>query len=344
MKTIISLLFFASVWPAFGRGWTNSKGQVIEADLVRVSGDKVVLQMKGKEYEISLASLSEEDQAFAKEETARIEEERREDARKFMGQELVPSKTHVFEFDLSQDNKDLAGTTPKGWKDSFAQRYNGAWIKKMAETPELDSIRVFLGIPTDFDPAKGCPIFVQWTTTNSKSNVGGAKAYWNTCNEKGWILVSIDGAPDSKALWTNSVFLAGIKEFFEQLHAKYPGSEEWTTATGGFSGGSKICQWMGGVMNGLEGVQVTGYWIGGCNEARFDYAIEDLNVSKSAYRNAKAYISSGDKDSLVKASNRSTVEAGCKDFSFEEVRSEVYSGGHRISQEQFGEALDWFLQ
>lgn len=344
MKLSAYLLMVALAGPASGRSWTNSEGKVIEADLVRVDGDRVVLVMKGKEYAIPLASLSDEDQKFARKEAVRIEKERLEAERKFMGQELVPGQVRTFEFALSAENRKLAGTRPKGWGDSFAERYSGKWIKEMAATPEVDAIRVFLGVPEGFDPTKGCPIFVQWTTSDRKSNVAGADAYWNTCNRKGWMLVSVDGAPDPKALWTNSVFLAGMKEFFEQLHAKYPGSEQWTVATGGFSGGSKICQWMGGLMTGLEGVEVKGYWIGGCNEARFDYAAADLDVGKKAYRGAKAYISSGGSDRLVSEGNRETVESGCKEAGFATVRSEVYEGGHSISQEQFAEALDWFLE
>ncbi|MFC7336956.1 hypothetical protein ACFQY0_07185 [Haloferula chungangensis] len=344
MKSLLVLILPLLMNPVFGRSWTNTEGRVIEADLIGVKGDKVVLSMKGKEYEIPLASLSEEDQTFAQEEVDRLEKERLESAKKFMGQELVPGQTITFEFPLSPENQELAKNRPKGWKDSFAGRYGGDWIKKLGEPRELSTINVYLGVPKNFDPVKGCPVFVQWTTSDRQSNVAGAKSYWDTCNEKGWMLVSVDGAPDSKALWTNAVFLAGIKEFFEQLHAKYPGSEQWTIATGGFSGGSKICQWMGGLMSGLEGVDVKGYWIGGCNEARFDYAAEDLDVSKKAYRSAKAYISSGESDRLVNKGHRDEVEKGCKEGGFAEVRSEVYSGGHSISQEQFAEALDWFLE
>ena len=261
-----------------------------------------------------------------------------------MEQELVRGQTHIFEFELSPENKKLAGKKPKGWGDSFAQNYSGTWIKDLSVTPELDTIRVFLGVPDNFDPEKECPIFVQWTTTDVKSHISGAESYWKTCKEKGWMLVSIEGAPDPKALWTNSVFLAGIKEFFEQLHAKYPRSEKWKIATGGFSGGSKICQWMGGLMNELEGVEVIGYWIGGCNEVFLTYASQDLGVGQKEYRAAKAYISSGDKDELVSPEYRETVEKGIKAGGFSKVRSEVYGGGHSISLEQFGEALDWFLE
>ena len=343
LTRVTCLIILTSGWVA-ARTWTNQDGVEIEAELVAVDGDKVVLNMEGKEYPVPLASLSEEDQAFAKEEVVRLQEKRQSEARKFMGQELTPGQTHVFDFDLSPENQALAEEGVKGWKGSFAARYSRQWLQDMGQTPKTETIRFFLGVPNNFNPSKRTPVFVQWTTSDIKSHVKGAPVYWNECNRKGWLLVSVEGAPDSKELWTNSVFLAGIKEFFEQLHAKYPGSNEWPVATGGFSGGAKICQWMGGLMQELEGASVVGYWIGGCNEARFDYAIEDLDVSKKAYKKAKAHISSGESDQLVKPHHRARMEDGCDDVNFREVRSEIYAGGHSMNNQQFGEALDWFLE
>jgi hypothetical protein len=337
----LSLLPY-SLCPA--RPWTNHSGKTIEADLMKLDGESVVLLAKGKEYRIPVASLSAEDQAFAKEEAQRRTKEQADGARKFMGQELVPGQLHEFDFDISEENKKIASTTPKGWRKSFAARYPGDWIKDLAKTHSLEKIRVLLGVPENFDPSKGCPIFVQWTTGDAKSNVMGGKDYWETCREKGWMLVSVDGAPDSTALWSNTVFLAEIKEFFEQLHAKYPGSEQWKVATGGFSGGSKLCQWMGALMNDLKGVSVTGYWLGGCNEAFFDYAMEDLKVKKAAYSKAKIYISTGEKDELIKPESHKALKLACKETRFAEVRSESYDGGHSMSHQQLAEALDWFLK
>ncbi len=340
---VFSFVLFSTSF-CFSRTWTNQSGKTIEADFVKLDGEQVVVRMKGKEYKLPLATLSEGDQTFAKAESERLIKEQAATARLFMGQELVPGQLHEFEFALSDENRKIAGNVPKGWKNSFSARYSGAWIKEIGATHDLQKIRVLLGVPENFDPAKGCPVFVQWASGDGKSHIGAGKEYWNTCREKGWMLVSIDGAPDSAAAWTNTAFLAGIKEFFEQLHAKYPASPQWKVATGGFSGGAKLAQWMGALMDDLEGVEVTGYWLGGCNEALFVYAMEDLNVKKSAYRKAKAYISTGDKDELVNADYREKVEKGCKDAGFDVVRPESYDGVHAISHPQLAEALDWFLE
>jgi len=46
------------------RSWTNSSGKTIVATLVEIAGDKAVLQMGGKNFEVPVASLSPEDRKF----------------------------------------------------------------------------------------------------------------------------------------------------------------------------------------------------------------------------------------------------------------------------------------
>ncbi|MEM7602447.1 MAG: SHD1 domain-containing protein [Verrucomicrobiota bacterium] len=49
------------------RDWTNSSGKTITAELIEVSGDKVVLKMNGKNFEVPKMSLSSPDQEFIEE-------------------------------------------------------------------------------------------------------------------------------------------------------------------------------------------------------------------------------------------------------------------------------------
>ncbi|PAW64412.1 MAG: hypothetical protein B9S36_02605 [Verrucomicrobiia bacterium Tous-C2TDCM] len=46
------------------RSWTNSSGKTIVATLIEIAGDKAVLQMGGKNFEVPVASLSTEDRKF----------------------------------------------------------------------------------------------------------------------------------------------------------------------------------------------------------------------------------------------------------------------------------------
>jgi hypothetical protein len=46
------------------RSWTNSSGKTIVATLIEIAGEKAVLQMGGKNFEVPVASLSAEDRKF----------------------------------------------------------------------------------------------------------------------------------------------------------------------------------------------------------------------------------------------------------------------------------------
>jgi hypothetical protein len=58
------LLLFGHAAEAEERSWTNSDGRTIVATLVEVAGEKAVLQMAGKNFEVPVASLSPDDQKF----------------------------------------------------------------------------------------------------------------------------------------------------------------------------------------------------------------------------------------------------------------------------------------
>ena len=63
------LLLFVALGTAAAaeRSWTNSTGKSIVATLIEVAGDKAVLQMGGKNFEVPIASLSPDDQKFISE-------------------------------------------------------------------------------------------------------------------------------------------------------------------------------------------------------------------------------------------------------------------------------------
>lgn len=69
----LSAVFFVS--SANARTWTNNQGRKIEAELVEVKGDNAVLKLaNGQTHQVPLASLSEADQSFAKEQAAKVTE------------------------------------------------------------------------------------------------------------------------------------------------------------------------------------------------------------------------------------------------------------------------------
>ena len=69
MRPSICLLSFfvfacACLTHAAERSFTNSSGKQITAELLRVEGEGAVLSVKGREFTVPIASLSETDQTF----------------------------------------------------------------------------------------------------------------------------------------------------------------------------------------------------------------------------------------------------------------------------------------
>lgn len=64
---ILTLLTILGSATAAERPWTNRSGKTIVATLVEIAGDKAVLQMAGKNFEVPIASLSPDDQKFISE-------------------------------------------------------------------------------------------------------------------------------------------------------------------------------------------------------------------------------------------------------------------------------------
>ncbi len=71
----LAALWLAAASPLSARPWTNAEGKTIEAELVELKGEAgsevAVLRMaNGQTYDVSLTTLSEADQAFAREQGA----------------------------------------------------------------------------------------------------------------------------------------------------------------------------------------------------------------------------------------------------------------------------------
>lgn len=349
MKICYLIALAVSITSLHARDWTNAAGKTITADFGGVEGSKVILKLKKKTYKVPLISLSQADQDYVRATLAEAEVKEQEAA------ELLRTQGHAFGetfvkagelkttlLDLSDEDITLAKDGGKGWKFSWAQNYSGAWIKDIAEGHDVSQTNALIGLPNNFDPSKPTPIFIQWTSTDSKHNVGGARSYRNSCLDNGFILLAVDAAPDHKAAWSYPVFLANINTALAEVHKQWPGSDEWPIVCGGFSGGSKISQIMAPLI-AQQGHDVRGFYMGGCNETFFDLAKEDYRVKKPTLRKLKAYFSSGTKDHLVADKHRTNVRNGLKEGSLKDFKCVTYDGGHSIDQGQFVEGLKWIL-
>ncbi len=347
------LIFALAISPCIAREWSNKSGKTITADFGGLEGDKIVLILKKKTYRIPLDSLTEDDQSYAKEQVDMVEKAKAEAAEKIRTQgypfaeiSIKPGELKTTTLELNDENKKLALKGGKGWKEDWIKRYSGKWLtlfQEMAIGYDVSTASTLIGLPNDFDPAKPTTIFIQWTSGDSKNNIKGARTYWKSCNANNWILLSVDSSPDPKAAWSYPVFLANVKTALDQIHKQWPGADQWPIVCGGFSGGAKNTQIMAGLIC-QEGFNVKGLYMGGCNEAYFEFGSKDYNIKKATWRKLKAFESSGTKDHLVADTHRSKVKNGLKSSSLKDYKTATYEGGHSINHQQFVEAVKWILQ
>ncbi|MGB6221680.1 hypothetical protein [Haloferula sp.] len=309
------------------RDWTSSDGKKIVADFVELDGEVVVLKMRGKEYRVPLAKLSEEDQEFAKSQGAVAEEP--EKAGSLFGEELKPGGTVLATGLLDEDViKALSGN-------------------KLKPT----QMKIKLSLPADFDPGKPQKVFWAVGGINNegerlKGNIGTFEGRGRTPESKGWIVISADtehGNPRESTV----AECKGDKEFhlqvIEEMTKVWPGFKTWKHACGGHSSGAKgtffrIAQLLKADAN------VVGGYFSGCNQSMAALAQEETGVRKSAFKGVKGYQSTGDKDNLVDENHIESVGDEMKSAGFREIRSKTFPGGHTTSPEQQAEALDWFLE
>ena len=325
-------LFALMLLPAWSRTWTSLDGKKIEAELVSVEGDSVVLSMKGREYRYPIAKLSEADREYIEESKDADPGEKPSASQgtwELFGQELKPGATTEAVGPL-EDNV----------------------IRELSKnTLKPTQMKVKVRLPEDFDPSKPQKVFWSAAAINNEEErlQGNLATFFRSdiACPKGWIVIAGDtehGNPkELKEGLTGKGDHLFHAQLVEEMTKVWPDFKNWKHACGGHSGGAKasffrIAQLL------KSDVNVVGGFFSGCNECMVSQAIEEIRVRKSAWRDIKAYHSTGDKDSLVPEDTIKRVADEMKSSGLRKIKVETFPGGHAFSNEQFAEALDWFVE
>lgn len=349
------LLFLFLVLQAEARTWTDINGRTMQADLVRADITSVTVRMNGKDVKIPLIRLSEKDQDFIhewlKDGSPALdgdeEEEEAEDAEAALApgtpepkpmpkEEVKPSGGTS---GLTFDGKPMEAG---GKINLYEYDYDAETLKRVSEKHKATDTgyRVGIAVPTGFDPSKPQKVFVAMTAVNNagqatSGNTGAMRTYAKHCVEAGWVCIAYD---------TNvgvSNHNTDIYSCFELLNRVWPGVKSWQFAVGGFSGGSKACFDPCSYLL-KEEYTVLGAYLGGCNADFSQLGKERYKVSPGSYKKLRIFMSTGDKDGLVKESQRLGVVASLKANGMRTVKDAVFDGGHSFYQPHFIEALKWF--
>lgn len=344
MKTIACLLLLGSpLLPA--RTWTDVKGRALEADLVRVEADAVIVNRNGTEISIKLGTLSQADQAHV--EQWRKDHSTGEPAAAPAAPGTITldgkpietgGKMNLIEKPYSPETlKDLAKHYGEsgGTGDSFPDS------KKSADGLET-GLKLAVAVPKDFDPTKPMNVFIVITAVNNEAeraagNIPKFRMYGKSCVENGWICLAIDsnnGVPMS---------FAAYDEAFALIEKSWSGFSGSRFATGGFSGGSKGCwgsvAWLVKTKRNAVGV-----FMGGCNEDFSERFRQQLSAPSSGYRKIRAFMSTGKTDAIANIAQAESVKKSLKANDVKNVRFEIHDGGHSLFAEHFVEALKWWAE
>lgn len=338
---IPAVLILLLVTPLSGRTWTDVKGRTINAEIVRVDGDSVIVNRNGAELPIKLETLGAADQQYVAEwrKTSAPAESAPAGAVAVDGTAIQPGgKMHLIEKPYSAELlKDLA--SGKGSKIGTGD--SSPDMEKEVGATERN-LHLAVAVPEDFDSAKPANVFIVITAVNSeaeraKGNIAKFPIYGASCVENGWVCIAVDsdkGVPSSFATY---------EEAFALLEKSWPGFHGSNFAAGGFSGGSKGC-WAPVAWLLKRKQNVVGVYMGGCNEDYSESRRREFGASSSGYRKIRAYMSTGKEDKIATPSMAEGVMKSLKSNGVRNVRFELHDGGHSHNKEHFKEALNWFAE
>lgn len=340
-KTSLIALLLCTLLVTIGsaRTWTDVQNRKIEAELLRVEGEKVILKFKGKEVKFALTKLCEEDQEYIKEWQEEQEENTDEDA---------ASSTDVGEITV-------CGTAlkPDGALTTVEEPVNQEVAKAYAKAADKPAkIKIAIGLPKGFDPS--IPQRAIWISApiNSENqrksgNISALRSFAKTATDAGWVVLSADldiGNPRRpEGDRSEDGELAVHTQAIEALTAAWPTFKTWEFACGGGSGGAKVSFFrVGNLLNNK--LNVIGLYLVGCNQDTTESARKLNKYRKSDLRKVNVWISNGDKDKVSTVAHAEAIRQSIKSNRYGKIRLELFDGGHTISQEEFKKALEWFLE
>ncbi|MCW1923647.1 SHD1 domain-containing protein [Luteolibacter arcticus] len=318
---------------ASARVWTDTTGRKIDAEIVGLDGDQVVLNFKGKEVKLALARLSADDRKFAEE-----------------WQKTKPEEKAAPAGELS-----LCGTPLKadGSVNNVQEPLSAATLKKFSKADTKPSqMKLAVALPAGFDPAK--PQHVMWVSApinnegeRKSGNIGAIGGYADTATKAGWVVIAADTDQGNPRMEDNQRSeggdLAVHKQAVEALAKAWPTFKTWKFACCGFSGGAKASFYRAGDLLACD-LEVAGLFLGGCTQDMTDDAREETGFRKSGVKKVRVFISNGKTDTISTPDHASKVKDSVEAQGYGDVRLELFDGGHSLNREEFGKAMAWFKE
>ncbi len=200
-----------------------------------------------------------------------------------------------------------------------------------------------LATPANFDPRKSWPVLVPCSTSDFKRQNRDdlVQFYRRVGLAEGWVLLTGDGpqhARNDTAAWRGAMTLAAI----HALHRSFPGSEKWSIACAGFSGGGKGVGYVAPLL-ARNGCRISGIYMTGANEDHLSDGYARIQPGPD-FLNTAIYISAGRDDRIATVEQQYAVAGLVKRTGFQRMRIGTFHGGHEVNDAQTSIALRWFRE
>ena len=315
------------------RPFTDVNGRIIEAEYVSLVDGLVTINRSGQAFSVPLDRFSKADQEF-------------------IGAQAAKTSSMTVAAAKGTGNSQVNGQELKrnGAITLVEAPLTTDTLKKTQKFKDVTGIKIGIALPENFDPAM--PQKVLWVSApinseaeRTKGNIAALRGYSGTAIAEGWMVIAVDcnmGNPRRDDKEPDITDLPINHQAIAMLSAAWPGFAKSTFVCAGFSGGSKASFYRVGQLL-TAGLNVTGLFLGGCNEDKTEFAKKETNVRSDDLRKVNVFMSNGQSDKVASVAAGKNVAAKV-DKAFGKVRSETFDGGHSLSHEQLKSALTWFQE
>jgi hypothetical protein len=338
IRPMISLLVAWTMFPLSARTWTDIQGRKIDAELVRVDGEKAIVKIGEKEAPLAIARLSTMDQKFLEEWT------------KANPSVSASGKKHVICGQELNSNGEITII-----KSPMSQR-----VKRAIDQPDGELV-IGIAIPANFDPNRSQNVL--WLGYNHRVSYGNRyrvavemEPVVKDATEAGWVVIASDTVTPIRYASMEpeeQVKVASInQDAVEVLEKEWGGFKSWRFVCGGISMGAyESEQWCGFMLR--EKCNVIGtmqFKDGGTINSHADEAIKLSVCKKSDFGRLKAFVCVPRVDKVFGDEQKAIEKRSADEQVWRKNYCDVlmeYRDGTSIkvfSKEVFKKGLEWFAR
>jgi len=249
------ILLVGVVWtalPLSARTWTDVEGRKVEADLLRVDGDKAIVKLRDKEVPLTISRLSDDDQRY-------VDLWKKDNPVTASAKSSPASKYVICKTELKPDGEIITIET------RLPARARSTIAKSLARFPELVAkipfgLRIGIALPAGFDPSK--PQRVLWVGIDQRLVYAKADRLLVAMNwfakdatDAGWVVLAVDTDgpfPEGPGTGGDIAFRRNQSALNHEaamiLGDAWPGFKQWQLVCCGIDAGAVSSQYWTGFM------------------------------------------------------------------------------------------------